>query len=85
MSYLGNDGSSGATTPTTSAIPRYVAALKRLVNHELGQNIWQRGYYDHIVRNETDYRAIREYIDTNPTRRVDDKYYSEGAAALMNT
>jgi putative transposase len=30
--------------------------------------VWQRGYYDHIVRNDSDLERIQEYIDTNPVR-----------------
>jgi putative transposase len=29
---------------------------------------WQRGYYDHIIRNERSLARIREYIVSNPTR-----------------
>jgi len=28
--------------------------------------IWQRNYYEHIVRNENDLNQIREYIQNNP-------------------
>ncbi len=28
--------------------------------------IWQRSYYDHIVRNQVDYMRIRKYIFENP-------------------
>ncbi|HZW03109.1 MAG TPA: transposase [Anaerolineaceae bacterium] len=31
-----------------------------------GQRIWQRGYYEHIIRDERDYIAIWEYIQNNP-------------------
>ena len=31
--------------------------------------IWQRGYYDHIIRNEKDLHFIRQYIQTNPHNR----------------
>ena len=30
--------------------------------------IWQRSYYDHIVRNQTDYNEICEYIENNPKK-----------------
>lgn len=29
-------------------------------------SIWQRGYYDHIIRNENDLSLIRLYIQSNP-------------------
>jgi len=31
-----------------------------------GQAVWQRGYYEHIVRGEKDLQRIREYILYNP-------------------
>ena len=75
--YLRNPGSSRAPTPTTAFIPRYVSTLKRFINREIGYNIWQRGYHDHIIRDENDYKTIRQYIDGNPTRWIEDKYYIE--------
>ncbi|MBO5496625.1 MAG: hypothetical protein J5967_04410, partial [Oscillospiraceae bacterium] len=53
-----------------------ISALKRLVNREAGTNIWQRSYYDHVIRGEADYREIWTYIDTNPARWAEDCYYS---------
>lgn len=32
------------------------------------RGVWQRGYYDHIVRDDRDLQRIREYIATNPLR-----------------
>jgi len=29
---------------------------------------WQRSYYEHVIRNETDMKQVREYIVTNPLR-----------------
>jgi len=33
-----------------------------------GEAIWQRGYYEHVVRNIVDLEDIREYIANNPAR-----------------
>lgn len=30
------------------------------------KRLWQRNYYEHIIRTETDLNKIREYIKTNP-------------------
>jgi REP element-mobilizing transposase RayT len=38
------------------------------------QNIWQRNYYDHIIRNEDSYFQISKYIQSNPVRWQEDKY-----------
>ncbi|MFZ2172273.1 MAG: transposase [Methylococcaceae bacterium] len=37
--------------------------------------VWQHNYYEHIIRNETAYMKIVEYIQTNPQRWLDDTYY----------
>ena len=39
--------------------------------------VWQRGYYDHVIRNREDYVALAEYIQTNPLRWELDKLYKE--------
>ena len=34
--------------------------------------LWQRNYYDHVVRNEIDLARIRQYIAENPARWAED-------------
>jgi REP element-mobilizing transposase RayT len=38
-------------------------------------NVWQRGFYDRIIRNEKDYLEIWRYIDENPIEWEKDEYY----------
>ncbi len=52
-------------------------ASKAIRQHYSGVSVWQRGYYDHVIRNETDYLALVEYIQTNPLRWELNKLYSE--------
>ena len=66
-----------ASAPTMASVPNAVSALKRLVNREIGNNIWQRSFHDHVIRNENDYREIWNYIETNPARWFEDRFYSE--------
>ena len=55
---------------------RYVIRLfKRKVSQIAGASIWQKGFYDHILRNEDDYRMIWKYIDENPIKWNLDTYY----------
>ena len=35
--------------------------------------LWQRNYYEHIVRNDDDLNEIREYIINNPLKWALDK------------
>ena len=44
----------------------FISTLKRLTNKTAGHALWQRGYYDHIIRSPDDYSTIWHYIDTNP-------------------
>ena len=60
----------------TAALPRFVGTVKRLVNREVGENIWQRSFHEHIVRNEKDYLDIWTYIVNNPARWAEDRYFS---------
>ena len=63
---------SSAPTPT---IPQIINALKSLATKQAGQPLWQRGYYEHIIRTEQDYRDIWQYIETNPVEWADDQYH----------
>lgn len=58
-------------------IPVMISALKKLVNKEIGYNIWQRSYHDHIIRSETAFHTIWEYVDSNPARWKKDCFYCE--------
>ena len=42
---------------------------------ELNFKIWQRNYYEHIIRNEQSYHRISEYIINNPKKWNEDKFY----------
>ena len=39
--------------------------------------VWQRGYYDHVIRNREDYEMIAKYIYENPMRWQSDRLFSE--------
>lgn len=41
------------------------------------ETIWQRNYYEHIIRNEQSYNNISDYIINNPARWNDDKFYKK--------
>ncbi len=62
------DGSSRAPTPTNEMLPHIVSTFKRFCNKEIGNNIFQRGYIEHIIRDREDYETRRKYIYENPKR-----------------
>ena len=41
-----------------------------------GIQIWQRGYYDHIIRGERDYLDTIAYIEDNPRKWDEDRLYT---------
>lgn len=71
--------------PFVSGRPQAAPTIERAINKfkgaatkKSGFPIWQKGYHDHIIRNEADYRRIWEYIDTNPAKWREDCYFEEG-------
>ena len=38
------------------------------------KKIWQRNYYEHVIRNEKEYYKIVEYIQNNVLKWKEDKY-----------
>lgn len=57
-----------------------VRGYKSSVTKQLGtlgftEKLWQRNYYEHIIRNEQSYQTISDYIINNPVKWQDDKFY----------
>lgn len=40
-------------------------------------SVWQRSFMDHVIRNETDYLIHWQYIDNNPLKWEEDKYFNK--------
>jgi len=53
---------------TSKTIGSIIRGYKSAVSSKIGFSVWQRNYYDHIIRNEKSYNLIAEYIKTNPSR-----------------
>ena len=41
---------------------------KRVITGKIKNSIWQSSFYDHIIRDEADYRIKWKYIDDNPIK-----------------
>ena len=61
------DGPMRASAPTLD-LPKLVRSFKGLCTKAAGHPIWQRGYYDHIIRDENDFLRCWKYLDENPGR-----------------
>lgn len=66
-----------APSPTNMMIPHVISAFKRLCIKEIGENIFQRSYYDHIIRDNDDYVRCKNYILQNPRNWRLDELYTE--------
>lgn len=42
---------------------------------QLDFKIWQRNYYEHIIRHQQSYQHISDYIINNPSQWTNDKFY----------
>ena len=64
---------------TIGAIIRgYKSAVTKKINilrNTPGMPVWQRNYYEHIIRNEKSYYRIAEYILNNPLNWREDEYF----------
>ncbi|WP_296902612.1 transposase [uncultured Megasphaera sp.] len=47
---------------------RIVNKFKGLSTRKAGIPLWQRGYFEHVVRTEAELLAIMKYIENNPAR-----------------
>ena len=70
-------GASGMPRPTEAVIPKLVSSLKRFTNRRAEIQLWQNGYYDHIIRDDADFTHKWKYIDSNPYNWLEDDYYIE--------
>ncbi len=80
LSVMKNDGR-GDPSPTVDAAMGW---LKYQVTKEAnnlrgaaGEKLFQRSFFDHIVRNRNDYHEIYKYIYENPMRWKFDKFCAE--------
>ncbi len=77
-------GASQRLTPTIqsnslgSIIGQFKSVCTKRINKIDVMNtkpIWQRNYYEHIIRNDDDLYRIRKYIELNPLKWQLDEYY----------
>lgn len=60
--------------PTLS---RMMKQFKGSVSKKAGVTLWQKSFYDHVIRNEEDYLAVWQYIETNPVKWELDQYHTD--------
>lgn len=61
-----------------TVIGAFKSSTTRLINKlraTPGAPVWQRNYYEHVIRSEVSLSEIREYIVNNPLKWSLDEYY----------
>ncbi|TET34566.1 MAG: hypothetical protein E3J72_13935 [Planctomycetota bacterium] len=68
------------TGPTRGSIGAIIGQFKSIVTKRInklhrkkGSSIWQRSYYDHVIRDEDELNRIRQYIIDNPVNWAIDR------------
>jgi REP element-mobilizing transposase RayT len=62
----------------SAIVASFKSAATRRINslcETPGVRVWQRNYYEHIIRNDAAWNKLRQYIMSNPARWRDDEYY----------
>jgi putative transposase len=52
---------------------RYIEGVRESRWRQFSGSLWQRNYYEHIVRNDDELTRIREYIFSNPLQWENDR------------
>ena len=60
---------------TENSLSRIIKQYKISVSKQIGYSIWQKSFYEHIIRNEMEYIKIKEYIQNNIANWKEDKYF----------
>ena len=78
--------------PQPKSVSAMVAGFKasvtkriNTVRHLPGTPLWQRNYYEHVIRGEDDYHRVIEYISTNPQRWLEDSLHPDKVTVITKS
>ena len=78
--------------PVAGSLSTIVRAFKSAVTkrinetrHTPGEKIWQRNYWEHIVRDENEWQRIQQYILSNPAKWEMDRNYPGDPSTVRET
>jgi REP element-mobilizing transposase RayT len=60
----------------TMTTNEYIRGVKSYNWRPFHNKLWQRNYYEHIIRNDEDYQRIADYIQSNPLNWEDDELWT---------
>ncbi len=59
----------------TANLSNIINQFKGYVSKQFGKSVWQKSFYDHVIRNDSDYLRVWEYIEENVLKWTLDEYY----------
>ena len=54
----------------TMTTNEYIRGVKDGALPPFDGKLWQKSYYDHVIRNQQDYNGVWEYIENNPAKWI---------------
>ena len=68
-----NIGPDGRQIAAPTPLSKIIQQMKRIASKQAGVPLWQKGFYDHVIRNDADLAETRQYILSNPLKWIEDK------------
>lgn len=69
----------------TMTTNEYIRGVKQLGWPRFDGKLWQRNYWEHIIRNDGEYDNIREYIEQNPRKWTNDRLNGGAGNVVMES
>ena len=66
------DGTMRASSPTN--LSTVIRSMKTFVTKDVEKSIWQRSFYDEIIKNETHFQRAQGYIEYNALKEYGQKH-----------
>lgn len=71
-----NEKSEKTLPSVTQIVGQYkMSVTKKIRRQNYNEQIWQRSFHDHIIRNQRSLEIIWEYINNNPMKWEEDCFY----------
>jgi hypothetical protein len=70
--YIESEGCQAGLPEIVRALKSFSARQINNVRNTTGEAVWQRNYYEHIIRTEQEWERIQKYIEYNPMQWPDD-------------
>ncbi len=78
--------------PVSGSLPTIIRSFKSAVTKRVneirnmpGAKLWQRNYWEHIIRNENEYHRIAQYIHDNPAKWENDRLNDKTNHVVMES